>query len=221
MPTRQSQADFEQTLIDALKKKNVADSISNVILQTVTAALNDKFNYYDDKIAQLETEIANLKLTNERNVGNTPVEGMHQKTMEQKLDNVQQHIKNNNLRLMQVPEAEGENLLDKVYDVFTNKMKVDINKSEITAVYRVGRRNDTKPRHVLVSFNDNSIKMAAYNKKKFLKGTKIVIKEDLTLHRLKAVKVASEKFGFKNVWTVNGNIFVKTEKGVEKFSVSE
>nr|CAH7722632.1 unnamed protein product [Callosobruchus chinensis] len=166
---------------------------------TVTAALNDKFNYYDDKIAQLETEIANLKLTNERNVGDTPVEGMHQKTMEQKLDNVQQHIKNNNLRLMQVPEAEGENLLDKVYDVFTNKMKVDINKSEITAVYR----------------------MAAYNKKKFLKGTKIVIKEDLTLHRLKAVKVASEKFGFKNVWTVNGNIFVKTEKGVEKFSVSE
>nr|CAH7768081.1 unnamed protein product [Callosobruchus chinensis] len=214
-------ADFEQTLIDALKKKNVADSISKVILQTVTAALNDKFNYYDDKIAQLETEIANLKLTNERNVGDTPVEGMHQKTMEQKLDNVQQHIKNNNLRLMQVPEAEGENLLDKVYDVFTNKMKVDINKSEITAVYRVGRRNDTKPRHVLVSFNDNSIKMAAYNKKKFLKGTKIVIKEDLTLHRLKAVKVASEKFGFKNVWTVNGNIFVKTEKGVEKFSVSE
>nr|CAH7751622.1 unnamed protein product [Callosobruchus chinensis] len=103
MPTRQSQADFEQTLIDALKKKNVADSISNVILQTVTAALNDKFNYYDDKIAQLETEIANLKLTNERNVGDTPVEGMHQKTMEQKLDNVQQHIKNNNLRLMQVP----------------------------------------------------------------------------------------------------------------------
>nr|CAH7731476.1 unnamed protein product [Callosobruchus chinensis] len=221
MPTRQSQADFEQTLIDALKKKNVADSISNVILQTVTAALNDKFNYYDDKIAQLETEIANLKLTNERNVGDTPVEGMHQKTMEQKLDNLQQHIKNNNLRLMQVPEAEGENLLDKVYDVFTNKMKVDINKSEITAVYRVGRRNDTKPRHVLVSFNDNSIKMAAYNKKKFLKGTKIVIKEDLTLRRLKAVKVASEKFGFKNVWTVNGNIFVKTEKGVEKFSVSE
>nr|CAH7764617.1 unnamed protein product [Callosobruchus chinensis] len=146
---------------------------------------------------------------------------MHQKTMEQKLDKVQQHIKNNNLRLMQVPEAEGENLLDKVYDVFTNKMKVDINKSEITAVYRVGRRNDTKPRHVLVSFNDNSIKMAAYNKKKFLKGTKILIKEDLTLHRLKAVKVASEKFGFKNVWTVNGNIFVKTEKGVEKFSVSE
>nr|CAH7727250.1 unnamed protein product [Callosobruchus chinensis]CAH7764659.1 unnamed protein product [Callosobruchus chinensis] len=70
-----------------------SSSISNVILQTVTAALNDKFNYYDDKIAQLETEIANLKLTNERNVGDTPVEGMHQKTMEQKLDNLQQHIR--------------------------------------------------------------------------------------------------------------------------------
>ncbi|CAH1968512.1 unnamed protein product [Acanthoscelides obtectus] len=141
--------------------------------------------------------------------------------MEQKLNNIQQHMRSNNLRLIQIPEAEGENLTDKVYDIFTNKMKVNINKSEITPVYRVGRRNDTKPRHVLVSFTDNSIKMATYNKKKFLKGTKIVIKDDLTPHRLKVVIAASDKFGFKKVWTVNSNMFVKTDKGVEKFSVNE
>ncbi|CAH1970073.1 unnamed protein product [Acanthoscelides obtectus] len=162
MPTRQSQADFEQTLIDTLKRKNVAETITNIILETVTSALNDKFKYYDEKIAQLEAEIVNLKTNFNESTGMSKEGG--QKTMEQKLDNIQQHMKSNNLRLIQIPEAEGEILTDKLYDIFTNKMNVNINKSEITAVYRVGRRNDTKPRHVLVSFTDNSIKMATYNK---------------------------------------------------------
>ncbi|CAH1989983.1 unnamed protein product [Acanthoscelides obtectus] len=95
-------------------------------------------------------------------------------------------------------------------------MEVDINRSEITAVCRVGRQNGSNPRHILVSFKDNCIKIAAYNKKKMLKGTKIVVKEDLTIQRLKAMKPASEKFGFRNVWTVNGNVFARTDKGVYK-----
>nr|CAI5862648.1 unnamed protein product [Callosobruchus analis]CAI5865949.1 unnamed protein product [Callosobruchus analis] len=61
--------------------------------------------------------------------------------------------------------------------------------------------------------------MLVYNKKKMLKGTRMVIKEDLTARRLKIVKTASDKYGFKNVWTVNGKIFGKTEKGVEKLGL--
>ncbi|CAH1994250.1 unnamed protein product [Acanthoscelides obtectus] len=111
MPTRQGQADFEQTLIDALKKKNVAESISNIILRTITSTLNDKFKYYDDKIAQLEAEIVNLK-SNKNETQDIATEDT-QRNVQQKLDNIQQHIKNNNIRLMQVPEAEGENLSEK------------------------------------------------------------------------------------------------------------
>nr|CAH7719785.1 unnamed protein product [Callosobruchus chinensis]CAH7738925.1 unnamed protein product [Callosobruchus chinensis] len=50
-----------------------------------------------------------------------------------------------------------------------------------------------------------------------LKGSQIVMKEDLTVERMKIVKEASEKYGFKNVWTFNGNIFVKTDNKVEKY----
>nr|CAI5829809.1 unnamed protein product [Callosobruchus analis] len=194
MPTSKGQDDFEQTLIDALKKKDVAESITNIILRTITSTLNNKFKYYDEKIAQLENEIINLKSGKGDFQNNSKGEAIQKN----------------------VPEADDENLSEKVYQIFKDKMKVDINRSEITAAYRVGRQNGNKPRHILVSFKDNCIKMAAYNKKKMLKGSKIIIKEDLTIPRLKVVKNASEKYGFKNVWTVNGHIFARSDKGVEK-----
>nr|CAI5817300.1 unnamed protein product [Callosobruchus analis] len=209
------QADFEQMLIDVLKYKDVTESITNIILRTITSTLNDKFKYYDEKIAQLESEIINLKSGKGDLQNNSKGEAI-QKNVEQKLENILQHIKNNNIRIMQVPEADDENLSEKVYQIFKDKMKVDINRSEITAAYRVGRQNGNKPRHILASFKDNCIKMAAYNKKKMLKGSKVIIKEDLTIPRLKVVKNASEKYGFKNVWTVNGHIFARSDKGVEK-----
>nr|CAH7713345.1 unnamed protein product [Callosobruchus chinensis] len=170
MPTRQNQAEFEQTLIDALKKKNVAASISNIIIESVTSSLTEKFNYYDSKIAELENEIVKLKTEYSHHNINT-ADNRHQQNVEQKLDNVQQQLKNNNIRIINVPEVAAENLTEK----------------------------------------DNSVKMLAYNKKKMLKGTRMVIKEDLTALRLKIVKTASDKYGFKNVWTVNGKIFGKTE----------
>nr|CAH7762044.1 unnamed protein product [Callosobruchus chinensis] len=42
------------------------------------------------------------------------------------------------------------------------------------------------------------------------------MKEDLTALRLGIVKEASDKYGFKNVWTLNGNVFAKTNSGVER-----
>lgn len=218
MPTRQGLIDFEQNLIEVLKKENVADRISNIILSTITSQLSQKFKTYDEKIIKLEEEIILLKnLNNEINETKTEDK---QRIVEKKLDNVQQHIKNDNLRLIQIPEADDENVHEKVFNIFKNKMNVDINKSNIAAAYRVGKKNENKPRHVVVVFNDNSTKMRVYNKKKSLKGTKIVIKEDLTVSRVKTVREASEKYGFKNVWTVNGHIFARTDQGVEKINLN-
>nr|CAI5821928.1 unnamed protein product [Callosobruchus analis] len=219
MPTRQNQAEFEQTLIDALKKKNVAESISKIIIDSITSSLADKFSYYDSKIAELENEIIKLK-TEYSHHNINPTDDKPHRNVEQKLDDVQQQLKNNNIRLINVPEVADENLTEKVLPIFKNTMKINMTQPDITAVYRVGRQTDgDKPRHVLVTFKENSTKMLVYNKKKMLKGTRMVIKEDLTARRLKIVKTASDKYGFKNVWTVNGKIFGKTEKGVEKLGL--
>lgn len=70
-------------------------------------------------------------------------------------------------------------------------------------------------------FKDNQTKNKIFRVKKMLKGSNIVMKEDLTNERLKLVKEASDKYGYKNVWTFNGIIFAKTENGVEKISLRQ
>nr|CAH7748111.1 unnamed protein product [Callosobruchus chinensis] len=74
-------------------------------------------------------------------------------------------------------------------------MKVEINKSEIVAAYRVGRKLDDKPTQILVTFLDNAIKMLTYNRKRFF------------------------KYGYRNDWSTNGAVFAKTGNGVEKLSL--
>lgn len=213
MSTRQK-TDFEKSLVEALKSNNVANAISDAIINSITKKLAEKFNLYDAKIASLEAEIQLLKSNSSNQIENNTDD--NQKKLEQKVDILQQQAKNNNIRLMGVKEIENENTSNIVKELFTNKLKTSVN-NEIVAAYRVGKTNNNRPRHIVVTFNDTKIRNTIYNSKKLLKGTSIVMKEDLTVERLKLVKEASDKYGFKNVWTLNGTIFVKTENGIEKF----
>nr|CAH7759370.1 unnamed protein product [Callosobruchus chinensis] len=120
---------------------------------------------------------------------------------------------------MGVKEIPHEDATKKVNDIITSKLNVDnnnIDQGDIVAVYRVGQISSDRLRHIVVSFKSNVVKRKVFSNKKALEGSGIVMKEDFTLLRLNMVKEAAERYGFKNVWTQNGNIFAKTEKGVEK-----
>lgn len=223
MPTRQ-QVEFERSLIDVLKSQSVADAICDALIKTISNKFSERFNYFDAKIKSLEAEIELLKST--KNNANDNVKNIitseDQTRLEQKMDNLEQHAKRNNIRLMGLSETKNNNnnILDTVKDLFVNKLKVNSTsiENELLVAYRVGQQSETndKPRHIIVTFSNTSTKNLIYTKKRMLKGTGLVIKEDLTVKRLAIVKDAAEKYGFKNVWTFNGIVFAKTEKGVEK-----
>ncbi|CAH2012478.1 unnamed protein product [Acanthoscelides obtectus] len=65
----------------------------------------------------------------------------------------------------------------------------------------VSQDTSGRPRHLVVPFKSDVIKSSIYNKKKSLKGTGVIIKEDLNQLRLNLVKEAAERYGFRNVWT--------------------
>ncbi|CAG9812888.1 unnamed protein product [Phaedon cochleariae] len=214
--TRQTQADFEHTLLEAFNNQNVTRAITEIIVKSVASNLAEKFKEYDNRIAQLEAEIDNLKSTTVSVQSNINI--ADQKKIEQKLDNIQQRTKRNNIRLMKVQETDHEKTLEVCIDLFKKNMKLDITEANVCAAYRVGKNTGDRPRHIVVVFNDNTIEASVYNKKKMLKGTEIILKEDLTAYRLNLMKEASETYGFKNVWSVNGNIFSKGPNGVNKIS---
>lgn len=216
MPTRQ-QADFEKCLVEALRSANVASAISDAIINNISKRLAEKFNYYDAKISALEAEILMLK-SNNKNIEIHSTNEDHIQ-VKQKVDSLEQRAKNNNIRLMGVNETENENTMDRVKNILEKKLKLSFDDADIVSCYRVNQKNSNRPKHVLITLRDNQVKNRIYGMKKMFKGTGIVMKEDLTINRLKVVKATSEKYGFKNVWTFNGVIYAKTETGVEKIDV--
>lgn len=213
--TRHSQADFEQSLKHALLNKDLINQITEILIGSVIEKLKEKFQYYENKINSLEKELAELKSFTEENEIKNPNDSS-QKILQEKVDNIQQQAKRNNIRLMCVPEDRGEQLNYKVMKLFKEKLNMDIKPHDILATYRVGSSKNDRPRHIVVNLRENSVKMNIYKNKKLLKGTGFVMKEDLTPSRLLAFQKASERYGFKNVWTVNGTIFVKNNSGVQK-----
>lgn len=204
--TKQQSEDIENLLKGILRKEDVIQSIATSITEKLNEKLKAAFQKYDEKIAVLEIEIGNLKSKNEPN----------QEQLEQKIDKVQQENKNNNLRIMGIKEEVHEAIEEKVIDLIRNKLKINMGQDQMAAVYRVGQSAENKTRHTVVAFTNNKIKLEVYKKKRLLKGTGVVIKEDLTACRLKMVQIASENYGYKNVWTINGCIYAKTESGIKK-----
>ncbi|CAH0558593.1 unnamed protein product [Brassicogethes aeneus] len=81
---------------------------------------------------------------------------------------------------------------------------MDLENTEIKECYRVGNLSNNKPRSVFVKLKNYADKVEIIKNRKKLKGTKIHIKEDLTKNKMEILTAASEKFGYKNVWSLNG-----------------
>nr|CAI5855643.1 unnamed protein product [Callosobruchus analis] len=78
---------------------------------------------------------------------------------------------------------------------------------DIQICYRVGKKEENKPRGIFLKVKDQNIKEAIYRKKKLFKGSGIVVREDLTKVRLELLNYAIEKIGLKKVWTENSKIY--------------
>lgn len=217
MPPTRQQTEFEKCLIEALRSANVASAISEAIINNISKKLAEKFNYYDTKISALEAEIQLLKSENRSNQNDSLVD--NKQNLIHKIDNLEQRAKNNNIRLMGIKKDDKENTVVKVKQLVEEKLRLKLNDGDIISAYRVNKKNTDRPNHIILTLKDNQTKSKIYGLKKMLKGCGVVMKEDLTVERLKIVKEASDKYGFKNVWTYNGTIYIKTEAGVEKIFI--
>lgn len=135
------------------------------------------------------------------------VEDNTQKQLQEKVDNIQQGTKINELRQISFKELCEEQLTNNVVNLFNEKVKM--NDHNIISVDRI-EKTKKKTRHAVMKFSDNACKMKIFNNTKLWKGTGFVSKEDLIQSRLQMVQItASDKYVFKNLWAVNGIIFAK------------
>ncbi|XP_031340978.1 uncharacterized protein LOC116169091 [Photinus pyralis] len=128
--------------------------------------------------------------------------------LNRKLDNLEQYTRRNNILIFGVREEDNEVLTDKVISLLNTRMGVKLDKGDIDRLHRFGKFGD-KPRPIIIKFKGYEPKQAIIRKRKLLKGTPVVIKEDLTKERLSLFRELLSKVGNKNCWSRDGKLYCK------------
>ena len=98
-----------------------------------------------------------------------------------------------------------------VLNIINNDLEIDLKEVAIDRTHRIGdpKKKKKKVRPIIVKLVRYYDRKEVFSRKKYLKGKGILITESLTSFRVKKLEEAREKYGFKNVWTIDGFIMFK------------
>ncbi len=149
------------------------------------------------------------------------------------IDNTRQLMKENNVRVIGLPEHEEEEtnkLKDQIVVFSKEHLKFpDLNKDDIAEVNRLGQSNNDKPRDVIIKFKHREIRNQFYQHRKRLysddirkSATGIYINEDLTQYRQRLyfdIRNLRKRSAIYAVWTSSGTVMVKLKESSEPQAV--
>lgn len=209
--TRDQTEDINKLISESIRAiVNSQDFIESIVVAVSTViigSVEDQLNNMKSKIEKLERD--NESLSRE----NTKLANL--------VENINSTNRKKNIRILGVKEMAGEKPIAVVLKLFKETMKLNITEESIDQVYRIGKKREDKPRPVLVQFSNVKNRNSVFYEKKILKGTKVVILEDLTHQQTMCYKRAADIYTNKNVWTRNGRIYVKTGGQVKHFDGQE
>ena len=92
-------------------------------------------------------------------------------------------------------------------------MEERLTEADIERTHRVGkpRQNKKSPRPIIIKFVRYNCRRRIFLNIKKLKNTGVAITESLTAKRMEMLNKAKERFGFRNVWTLDGRIYYLAE----------
>lgn len=181
--------------------ETLADKLSEKLLQRVED-LSSQINKQTDTIKTIQGEYEELSL---------------------KVEELEQKTNNCKLRFYGVKHENVDTLKDNIQNIIG--MKIGVPDVRINACYRI---NSGKSRHggpVIVVFDSLAQRNSVYFNKKKLKGSNIMVTEELTKSRYELLLFAKEKLGRSNTWTIEGQIYswvnekkclIKCEEDVRK-----
>lgn len=163
----------------------------------LTAKITERF---DNKCKQYEEQVVGLINKNQY--------------LSEKLESIEQHSRRKNVRIYGIEENErnsGKSLIE----LLRTKTKLNFTEEAIESVYRIGNTTQNGQRAIFVKFSHVHYKEEIMQKRGALKGTKIIICDDLTKYRHEILKEAVAKLGKRNVFCLGGKVFYK--RGSNKY----
>lgn len=196
--------EIKSTIINTFNEKFLQDIVDKVA-SAVEKKIEQRFDAQKEEIAALRSITEKLQKDST--------------DLRKSLETQEQAVRNMNIRIQGMKVENGENIRSKVLNLFTSKLKINIQNSDIKKCHRVPDKNPgDKPPAVLVRFTSDTARLSVLKNKKNLKNSGMSIKEDLTKVRLLLLNCAIRAFSFKNAWVLNGNIYIKYNNSVHRIS---
>ena len=199
-------------------KLNEMEETQNCRMQTTESHLHKVKESHGRRIEQMEGEVHTLGCENIQLKTNLK---SHEDQIDDLLGNLEatsmaledqlQYSRRNCLVVTGVPEKKGVEDTDETIKSFAaDKLGLEITDMDIDRTHRLGRRQGTKPRPIIVKFVRYNLRRKFMKQRKKLKGQGIGIQELLTPfaeHLLgKAQDLSSKAPWLKKVWTWDGRI---------------
>ena len=140
---------------------------------------------------------------------------------ERKLDDLEQYSRSNCLILhgcTNLPDKEASNLDFENFVISTLNSKINLPQpivnADIDICHVLPSKKSKNP--IIIKFVRRTVRNFVFANKSQLKGkkdlnSKLSITESLTKRRFRLLAKAQEAFGFRNVWTLKGNIYCHFE----------
>ena len=186
--------------------------------QRVEVAEKDIFDIKEDQ-AEVKTKIAGIERENKE---------LKEQFLQQsyKLEELNQYGRKNNVKVYNLPERwrgnKGETGNDTMHNVLTlinRDLGLNLDRSQIQIAHRIGeRKSGGKERSIIVKFVRREDRDLVIKSRKRLKGKGIVIADDLNPFFASIFYELRQNVGKFNVWSDQGQIFVKLGGSVSKVS---
>lgn len=190
--SRVTQPDIKSTIKECIKELLSDEEFIAKVADKVASKVEKKLKELEEKVAMLEDD--NYKLNN-------------------KIVEMEQFSRRNNIRIFGITEENAENPAEKVITFFKEKLATEINVNQLETCHRIGNGKDVR-RPLFVKFMSHATKTEIIKKRKLLKGSKIIVVEDLTKKRYELFKATVQKCGKTRTWTSNGKVMVKMENEI-------
>lgn len=199
---------IESSIKKALQTEEFIKLITQAVVKTVTEnvlkELKEALDFNIEKIHVVEKEIKTLESRLEC------IESDFSATVNE----LEQYTRKNSVRIFGVVETEKEVTKHVAVNFIKEKLGVTLQPFDIDNCHRVGRGGSKdRPRGIILKLTSHEKKVDILKNRKNLKGTKFVVKEDLTRQNQDLLQSAGKKYGFKEVWSRDGKIFTKTSTG--------
>lgn len=127
-----------------------------------------------------------------------------------RFDELESYSRRNCLLVHGVGEEPQEVCSDVIIKLLSQKKVCNLDHREIDRAHRIGshREPGSKPRPIIIKFVGYGPRNTVFRNKSKLKGSGITVSESLTKLRHQVLSEAREKYGVKNVWSLDGIIFV-------------